>query len=50
MGTDNGPEDLYGRTCFVRPVFKHQAVRGHKEGTIVAGKVHKTLQSGNLID
>jgi hypothetical protein len=26
MGTDTGPEELFGRPCFVRPVLKHPAV------------------------
>jgi hypothetical protein len=37
---------LSERPCFVCPVLKHPAVRGHKrEGMVLVGKVHKTLQS-----
>ena len=37
MGTGSGPEELFGRPCFVRPVFKHQAVRRLKGGNDSCG-------------
>ena len=50
MGTDsaqrNSMEDL---VSFV-PSSNTRQCEDIKEGTILAGKVHKTLQSNNLID
>ena len=46
MGTGHGSGELFGRSCFDHPVLKHSEVRGLKrEGSILVGKVHKTLQS-----
>ena len=50
MGTGSGPEDPYGRPVSFVLSLNTGKCEDIKEGTILAGKVHKTLQSKNLIN